>query len=343
MQEHAELGVAAHWRYKEGGARDALYERKIEWVRRMLDPAGGAVADGDFIDRVRQELFADRVYALTPRGEVVDLPRGATPLDFAYHVHTQLGHSCRGAQGQRAHRAARSAARQWRDRRDHQRTQRRSEPRLAQAPRAGSWPRPGAAPRCAPGSTSATRPRRRRAGHRHRGGCGNCARCTGPDTIPRRKKHVRTRRTTAVDIEGVGDMPTTMARCCAPVPPEPIAGYLTLGRGVTVHLAACKSLQRMRALHPKRVLQVEWNLGTEELMPVQIRVEAFDRRGLAARCLRRHGAGAPEHRGSHSTRDPADRVATITHAHRGARHDATAPGAQAPRQRGQRAARWRVG
>ncbi len=97
MHEHAELGVAAHWRYKEGGARDASYERKIEWARQMLDPAQANGSGGDFIDSVRHELFSDRLYALTPRGEVIDLPRGATPLDFAYHVHTQLGHSCRGA------------------------------------------------------------------------------------------------------------------------------------------------------------------------------------------------------------------------------------------------------
>src|SRR5580698_2272130 len=97
MHEYAELGVAAHWRYKEGGARDARYERKIEWVRRVLDPSQQTHNDGDLIERAKAELFADRIYAMTPRGEVVDLPRGATPLDFAYHVHTDLGHRCRGA------------------------------------------------------------------------------------------------------------------------------------------------------------------------------------------------------------------------------------------------------
>src|SRR6202166_5085310 len=97
MQEQAELGVAAHWRYKEGGARDAGYDRKIEWVRRVLDPTQEPDPDSDPIERLKSELFADRIYAMTPRGEVVDLPRGSTPLDFAYHVHTDLGHRCRGA------------------------------------------------------------------------------------------------------------------------------------------------------------------------------------------------------------------------------------------------------
>mgnify|MGYP000176036986 CR=1 FL=1 len=87
MHEHAELGVAAHWTYKEGGARNADYERKIQWVRRLLEPQEAMEGDRDFVDRVRAELFEDRVYALTPKGEVIDLPRGATPLDFAYHVH----------------------------------------------------------------------------------------------------------------------------------------------------------------------------------------------------------------------------------------------------------------
>src|SRR5580658_8968388 len=98
MHEHAELGVAAHWTYKEGGAGDPGYQRKIEWVRRLLEPQdAGSDADRDLIEGMRSELFEDRVYVLTPKGEVIDLPRGATPLDFAYSVHTSLGHRCRGA------------------------------------------------------------------------------------------------------------------------------------------------------------------------------------------------------------------------------------------------------
>src|SRR6478735_399191 len=99
MHDQAELGLAAHWRYKESRAQDVSYDRKIEWVRKLLDPAERVASDGDrdFLDEVRAELFEDRVYALTPKGEVVDLPPAATPLDFAYHVHTDLGHRCRGA------------------------------------------------------------------------------------------------------------------------------------------------------------------------------------------------------------------------------------------------------
>ncbi len=98
MHAEAELGIAAHWRYKEGGQQDAEFEEKIAWLRQLLE--WGREDDdeeGDFVDRVRAEVFADRVYALTPGGDVIDLPRGATALDFAYHIHTGLGHRCRGA------------------------------------------------------------------------------------------------------------------------------------------------------------------------------------------------------------------------------------------------------
>jgi len=315
MHEQAELGVAAHWRYKEGGARDVNYERKIEWARSMLDPARADSTDGDFIDRVRGELFSDRLYALTPRGEVVDLPRGATPLDFAYHVHTQLGHGCRGARvngriaplnqplangeiveiitgrsggpsrdwlaidgGFLASSRSRAKVRAWFHQHDAAVT----------AAAAGSASPAGAAP---PAPTAPLAPE--------------------ASAFPARPKGPRGSHRSAVDIEGVGDMPTTMAHCCAPVPPEPIAGYVTLGRGVTIHRAQCRSLQRMAAARPKRLLHVQWNLAADQLMPVQIRVEAYDRRGL----LRDVSDVCAQERlsieGVNSNTDAADRIATI--------------------------------
>jgi GTP pyrophosphokinase len=109
----------------------------------------------------------------------------------------------------------------------------------------------------------------------------------------------------------VGDLPTTMARCCAPVPPQPIAGYVTLGRGVTIHRGNCPSLVRMRATRPERVLQVQWNLGTDSLMPVQIRVEAYDRRGLLRDVSDILAAEQLSIDGVNSNTDPDDRIATI--------------------------------
>ena len=94
MHRHAELGVAAHWRYKEGGASKAAFEKKIRLLRHLLEPTD---SDGDLLDQIRGDVFEDRVYAVSPKGDVVEMPAQATPLDFAYHVHTQVGHRCRGA------------------------------------------------------------------------------------------------------------------------------------------------------------------------------------------------------------------------------------------------------
>ncbi len=97
MHKHAEYGVAAHWRYKEGGKQSSNYEQKIAWLRQLLDWKEEEQNAGDFIDRFKSEVFQDRVYVLTPAGELIDLPQGATPLDFAFYVHTEIGARCRGA------------------------------------------------------------------------------------------------------------------------------------------------------------------------------------------------------------------------------------------------------
>ena len=97
MHRHAELGVAAHWRYKEGGRQDAQYEEKIAWLRRILEWKDDVADSSEFTEQFRTELFHDQVYVLTPQGRVVALDRGATPVDFAYALHTDLGHRCRGA------------------------------------------------------------------------------------------------------------------------------------------------------------------------------------------------------------------------------------------------------
>ena len=312
MHEFAELGVAAHWRYKEGGARDARHERQIQWVRHVLDPATRPGLEEDFIERMRAGLFAERIYALTPKGEVVDLPRGATALDFAYHVHTDLGHRCRGAKaGGRivpldqplangdvveiitgrsggpsrdwlspelhflASARSRAKVRAWFHRQEQEATARATAATATPAKPVTPAPEPEAA------TITLARPRSRPSGR------------------------------SPVDIEGVGDLPTTLARCCGPVPPEPIAGYLTVGRGVTIHRAGCSGLARMRAQQPQRVLRVEWNLGGDNRLPVRIRVEAFDRRGLLRDVS---DVMALEHLsidGVNSSTDPKDRIATI--------------------------------
>jgi len=322
MHEHAELGVAAHWQYKEGGGRDAGYERKIEAVRRLLEPPDSGEADRDFLERMRAELFADRVYALTPKGEVVDLPQGSTPLDFAYHVHSNLGHRCRGAKvngrivplthrlangevveiiagkhpapsrdwlapelGFLASPRSRAKVRAWfrqQDSGDNRAAGRSiAERELARA---------GVAPEVlsqlleqfeahgvdqlyqllGEGEITATQLAQAIARH---------VRATAPEP-KRRARPAPARRRSPVQIEGVGGLPITLARCCAPIRPQPIIGYVTAGRGVTIHRKDCPSLARMRAGKPQRILQVDWTAGDVELLTAELAVDAYDRRGL---------------------------------------------------------------
>jgi GTP pyrophosphokinase len=272
MHEHAELGVAAHWTYKEGGARDAQYQRKIEWVRRLLEPHESV--DADFVDQVRTELFEDRVYAITPKGEVVDLPRGSTPLDFAYSVHTALGHRCRGAKV---------------NGRIVPLTYTLSNGEIVEiitgkqeAP-SRDWMTPEH------GYLVSARNRSKvRAWFRDRDQTETAAAPLATPQLPEPpiRRHARpgpasTRRgSSPVEIEGVGDLPVMLARCCAPLRPQPIVGYVTVGRGVTVHRSNCPSLLRMRATKPERVLHVEWAATNGPSPSVELSVNAYDRSGL---------------------------------------------------------------
>lgn len=97
MHQQAELGIAAHWRYKEGGVQQQSFEQKIAWLRQVLEWGQEEAAAEDFVDRFKAEIFEDRVYVVSPRGDIIDLPKGATPLDFAYYIHSDIGHRCRGA------------------------------------------------------------------------------------------------------------------------------------------------------------------------------------------------------------------------------------------------------
>jgi GTP pyrophosphokinase len=355
MDQYAELGVAAHWRYKEGGARDLGYERKIEWVRHVLDPTHAAQFEGDLIERVKHELFADRIYAMTPRGEVVDLPRGATPLDFAYQVHTGLGHRCRGAKiggrivplnqplangdvveiitgkqpapsrdwlspelGFLVSPKSRAKVRAWFRRIDEsQHVALGRETLERELDRVGG----GAeliATLVRELHADSAEDLQRRIGQ---GDIGTTAlsqalaRLRAPVVAPLTPARKRTGRTAAarspVEIEGVGDLPTMIARCCGPVPPEPIAGYVALGRGVTIHSARCPNLLRMRSLNSSRVLRVEWNPESDSLLPVRIRVEALDRRGLLRDVSDVMALERLSIDGVNSDTDPNDRIATI--------------------------------
>jgi GTP pyrophosphokinase len=326
MHEHAELGVAAHWRYKEGAARDAAYDRKIEWLRELLLPAAEAETDSDFLSRVRADLFEDRVYALTPRGEVVDLPAGATPIDFAYHVHTDLGHRCRGARVNGRivplnHRLANGevveiiGGKQAQPSRDWLIEQEGflASPRSRAKVRAWFKKR-DAGQNLAEGRELFERELARQGGQQAvvsdligefglssaealylALGSGDLTMAQLSAAIQRR---VRARAAVpapaelppigpaargpagAVQVEGVGDLLSVHARCCNPVPPEAITGYVTVGRGVTIHRAGCRNLARLAARAPERLLQVGWGRSADRRFPVEIVLHAMDRKGL---------------------------------------------------------------
>jgi GTP pyrophosphokinase len=325
MHEHAELGVAAHWRYKEGAARDAAYDRKIEWLRELLAPASDTESDSDFLSRVRADLFDDRVYALTPKGEVVDLPGGATPIDFAYHVHTELGHRCRGArvngrivplnhplasgevveiiggkkaqpsrdwlverEGFLASPRSRAKVRAWFKRQDRGENLREGREMLERelsrldaghslvSDLVGEFALTGAdALYLAIGSGELGLAQVAAAIERRLRGKPAPA---GPDLPP--IGVTRRERPAAVQVEGVGDLMSTHARCCNPVPPEPVTGYVTVGRGITLHRSGCRNLRRLAERSPERLLQVNWEAAADRRYPVEIVVRAMDRRGL---------------------------------------------------------------
>jgi GTP pyrophosphokinase len=281
MHAGSERGVAAHWRYKEGGRSNQAYERKINELRSLLAPAEGAEGSRDFLDRMRVDLFQDRVYVLSPKGEIVDVPVGGTPLDFAYQVHTDLGHRTRGAKvnGRMVpldYRLKNSetveiiTAKTPQPSRDWLSTQTGflASPRHRNKVRA--WFRKQDEPQNKTEEVSAAQAGGATQRLLH-------ARETPPDHSPARGASVRAHD---VEVQGIGDLLSSYARCCKPVPPEPIVGYITVGRGISIHSEACANLARLKLKSPARVLAVDWGKTGGSDFPVDIEVHAFDRRGL---------------------------------------------------------------
>jgi GTP pyrophosphokinase len=321
MHRHAELGVAAHWRYKEGGAAPAAFEHKIRFLRQLLEPR----EDGaDLIDQISDDFFEDRVYAISPKGDVVELPAGATPLDFAYQVHTQVGHRCRGAKvnarivpltyqiengdqieiitgrqakpsrdwlnprsGYLAGSRARAKVRNWfrqQDRDQHLRQGREILDR--ELARLGVRDvttdsiakqmklKDADALHVALGAGDLTSASIATALHNLRG-----------EEIPdrfrtRRPARQQDSKPDAEKISGVGDLLCNFARCCRPVPPEAIGGYITQGRGVTIHRRDCGNFLRLEQKQPERVLDIDWGQQNAGTYPADLTLHAFDRSGL---------------------------------------------------------------
>jgi len=321
MHSQAELGVAAHWRYKEGGRAPAAFDQKIRFLRQMLDPTDDGA---DLLAQIRDDVFEDRVYAITPKGDVVELPANATPLDFAYHVHTQVGHSCRGAKvngrivplsykiqngeqveiitGKQSHPSrdwlspklgylagarARAKVRNWfrqQDRDQHQRQGREIlERELARLNL----------------RDVATEDIARQLKHKDTEslcialGAGDLTSAAVATALQHLRgtaipKPMRTRRgprrqdtgNKSIAISGVGNLLCNYARCCRPVPPEPVVGYISQGRGVSIHRQDCGNFLSLNQRYPERTLEVNWGESESATYPVDLTLHAYDRSGL---------------------------------------------------------------
>jgi len=332
MHEHAELGVAAHWRYKEGGKGEASFERKVAWMRQLLE-----VREGDdettLLSGFNTALLEDRIYLLTPKGEVVDLPQGGTVLDFAYHVHTEVGHRCRGAKvngrivpldfkpasgdrveiltnktgeprrdwllasnGFLASGRARDKVRAWFHKLDRARNVQAGKEMLEKELRRVAMLHADLSPALekfhlasvdelqlglalgdfGPSQVS-------RALHDHAQALLQAQAPAKPAERAPPKPSARPRaddKTSRFTVEGVGNLLSQLARCCQPVPGDPIVGYLTRGRGVSIHRKNCPSLQRLVSAQPERELPVNWGQAASSKYEVNVQIRAFDRKWL---------------------------------------------------------------
>lgn len=333
MHAQAELGVAAHWRYKEGGAGGsaggAAMDKRIAWMRKLLEQAADAARDGEAspLDGIDSELIEERVYALTPKGEVVDLQQGSTVLDFAYQVHTEVGHRCRGAkvngrivqlnhQLSSGDRVEIMTAKTSEPRRDWLQASSGFLASSRSREKVRNWFNKLDRARNLQAGRDMLDRDLRRMGLLHADlqpvlGKFNVSHVddllvlvalgdVGPNQIGRalldleRAAEEPTREAAqptpaksssalpaagTVTVQGVDNLLAQVARCCQPLPGEPIAGYLTRGRGVSVHRPSCASFIRLAGLQPARVLPVEWGArsGGHE---VAVSIEAIDRKWL---------------------------------------------------------------
>ncbi len=325
MHRHAELGVAAHWRYKEGGPRDTGLEKRIGLMRKLLDGIEQEDDDASLLESFQNITSEDRVYVLTPTGEVKDLAAGATPLDFAYLVHTEVGHRCRGARingrimplttelanGDRVEiltgkeprpsrdwlsprlgyirtARARSKVRHWFKQANYEdnlaagrqavETEfRRLDLDLARLDRilkTFNFQRVDDL-LVAVGSGDLT------AGQL----AGALERLLAAEAPPPKTLQVKQQkpgRDSAADvhIEGVGNLLYQLARCCQPVPGDRIGGYITRGKGVSIHRQDCRQFINLSSRQPERVIEVRWSDRARGSYPARILIEAWDRREL---------------------------------------------------------------
>lgn len=327
MHRHAELGVAAHWRYKEGarhGSEDS-YDEKIAWLRQLLTWKDEVADSSDWVKHYKQAALDETIYVMTPQGKVVDLPAGATPVDFAYRVHTDLGHRCRGAKvngqlvplntpletGQQVEIATAKVggpSRDW------------LNPTLgyihtkSARVKVRAWFSNLALEETLAEGRAIVGKELQRAGQTganidelaHKLGFSRAddlyiaaargemnlrqfqAVARGGDLLAETQAPdaVQTRPSKPVDgnqgilIVGVDKLLTQLARCCKPAPPDEIQGFVTRGKGISIHRSDCPNFASLAALHPERVIETDWGVQTTGVFATDIIVDAHDRQGL---------------------------------------------------------------
>lgn len=311
MHRIAEEGISAHWKYKEGGEVDEREDRYFSWLRRMLDWQQELRDPRDFLDALRLDLFPDEVYVFTPKGEVRSFPRGATPVDFAYSIHTEVGHRCAGARvngrlvpldyqlqsGDQVEIITSSRHKPSPDWLTFVKTSRarakiREFLRVEERQRLRELGRAScerAFRRAGRNFSAEAEQLAQRLGYRSVDdllvavGSGKVA--ARALAAPRARRGSRSRPSAPPSGEGpvwipeVGAVEVRLARCCNPLPGDPIVGHVTRGHGITVHLAACP---RVVGVSPERRVEVRWSPQRVGTRPAKIRVVCQDQRGLLA-------------------------------------------------------------
>jgi len=316
MNYNDEYGVAAHWRYKQGQKADLHFEEKIGWLRQLVEWHRELSGSEEFLESVKTDIFIDQVFVYTPKGDIKDLPRGSAPLDFAYRVHTELGHRCIGAKvngrlvpldyelkngdvvdimstkGEKgpsldwlnphlgfvrtSH--AKEKIRQWFKRQERAENIERGRQILDKELRhlGITIEREELAELC---NFSNAEDFLAAIGY---GGISThqiATKLAAKEEAPKAIPEVAPRKPvpSTANVLGAGNLVTHLAQCCHPVPGDKIIGYITRSRGVTIHRQDCQSVQHED--EKDRLVPVEWG-QTDALYPVNIQVEAWDRVGL---------------------------------------------------------------
>jgi GTP pyrophosphokinase len=319
MHQVAEYGIAAHWRYKEGGKRDRDFEARIAWLRWLMEWRQELTDAGEFVDAIKTDIFEDRVYAFTPKGKVIDLPVGATPIDFAYHIHTEIGHQCRGARingklvgldyqlkngdqveiltsrrpgpsrdwlnpalGYVKTNRARSKIRQWFRRQDREQNIIQGREVLERELKRLGFEQFGLEAVAKLFDYEKLEDLLSAIGF----GDINSQQIAGKVAEVRgRTKEEEDllepppsfQTVEGIQVQGTGGLLTRLAKCCNPLPGNEIVGYVTRGRGVTIHRRDCPNILRLD--DTDRLIEVGWG-ARSQTFPVTVYITAYDRTKL---------------------------------------------------------------